>query len=92
MLKPNFEKADGLGISNSSQRIPHKKSSQKNSPKKFLLKKSSKKIPKKSKKFPNNFLIFFLRFYFENIQIPTSHLEAENPFRLVCFPNLNWGP
>ena len=68
-------------------------SSQKISPKIFLpkliltkiLKKSSsqkcspKKFSKKSS--PKNSQDF------ENIQLPTSHLEAENPFGLVCLKN-----
>ena len=47
---------------------------QKIPPKKFLQKNPSKKFLKKSKKFPNNFSKNSQ--YFENIQFPTSHLEA----------------
>ena len=36
-----------------------------------------RKIPKKIQEFPKNSQDF------ENIQFPTSHLEAENPFGLV---------
>ena len=65
-----------------------KKSSQKilpkNSFKKIPPKKSFKKMPQKSKKNPNNFSKNSQ--YFENIQFLKSHLEAENPFRLV-FPH-----
>ena len=60
-----------ISLSYSSQRIPSKKSSKNISPKKFLKKNPPKKFPKK---FLNKF---------ENIQFPSSHLEAENPFGLV---------
>jgi hypothetical protein len=64
-------------IIDNSQRIQHRipKEFPKNSlrvPKEFP--KNSQKIPKK---FPKNSQDF------ENIQFPTSHLEAENPFGLV---------
>ena len=50
----------------------------------FLPKNSFQKIlPKNSKQLPNNFSISFSDF--ENIQFPSSHLEAENPFGLGFF-------
>ena len=78
-------------------KILPKNSSKKNSPKKFLPKKflqkksykkipqkKSKKFPKKSRKKPKNFQTISQKVpNFENIQFPTSHLEAENPFGLV---------
>ena len=63
------------------QRIPPKKSSQKNPSKKFLPKNLPGNSPKMLKKFPNNFSKNSKDF--ENIQFPTSHLEAENSFGLV---------
>ena len=80
---------------NSSKKILPKKSSQKNPPKKilpknppkknppkkFLQKNPPKNFPMKSKNFPSNFSKKSLDF--ENIQFPTSHLEAENHFRLI---------
>ena len=53
----------------------------KNSPKNFqkIPKKLHKNLPKNQKKNPIN----FSKKDFENIQFPTSHLEPENPFRLV---------
>ena len=72
--------------------IPHKKSSKtilqnilpKISPKKFLQNKYSKKIPlKNSPQNSKNFPTISQKFFFEKIQFPTSHLEAENPFGLV---------
>jgi hypothetical protein len=69
---------------NLDKSIPPKKilpkySSKKSSQKKIFQKNFAKKIPPKNpknfSKIPN----------FENIQFPTSHLEAENPFGLA-FP------
>jgi hypothetical protein len=75
---------------NSSKQNPPKKnlpkkSSPKHPPKKILPKKSSKNIPqKKTKKNPKKFQTLSQKVpNFENIQFPTSHLEAENPFGLV---------
>ena len=76
---------------NSSQKIPPKKSSQKIPPKNFPSKNSSKKIlqkkfQKKSKKIPKNpkkKSNTSSKKDFENIQFPSSDLEAENPFGLV---------
>ena len=80
---------------NSSKKIPPPKNPSKNFllknppqkiyPKKFLQK--NWKIPKKSENSLNNFLKNSQDF--ENIQFPTSHLEAENPFGLVLFSFLN---
>ena len=77
---------------NSSQETPPKKIL----PKKILPKKSFQIIPpKKSRKFPKNSskkaqknpknfqTVSHNVPNFENIQFPTSHLGAENPFRLV---------
>ena len=67
----------------SSQKNPFKIFLQKILPKKNLSKKFRQKNPqKKSKKNPKNFSKIP---NFENIQFPTSHLEAENPFGLA-FP------
>jgi hypothetical protein len=55
-----------------------KKSSQKKSMK------NPKNSSKKSRKNPKNFQTISQKVpNFENIQFPTSHLEAENPFGLV---------
>ena len=78
----------------SSQKNLQKKTLPKNPPKKFLSKnpsknnKESKKNPKNSPKKslinPKNFQTISEKVpNFENIQFPTSHLEAKNPFGLV---------
>jgi hypothetical protein len=78
-----------VDLNNKNKEFLPKKSSQK-----ILPKKSSKKIQGKSKKFPSKIpqkipkkikTISQKVPNFENIQFPTSQLEAENPFRLVCF-------
>jgi hypothetical protein len=68
----------------SCKKILQKKSSKK-SYKKNPTKKSSKKFPKKiPPKNSKNFQTVSQKVpSFENIQFPTSHLEAENPFGLV---------
>ena len=71
-----------------SQNEPPKKFLPINSSKNVPPKKSSKKIPKKSKKFPINFSKN--SWDFENIQFPTSQLEAENPFGLVFLLNCSF--
>ena len=65
---------------NSSQKNLPKKSSQESSKKTLqkILQKNKKESRKKSKKFPKNFSKSN-----ENIQFPTSHMEAEDPFGLV---------
>ena len=77
---------------NPPKKILPKKFSQKNPPKKFLskkflqkeFKKNPKNSPKKSRINPKNFQTISQKVpNFENIQFPTSHLEAENPFGLV---------
>ena len=86
----------------SPQKNPPEKSSQKIFPKKsfqkILLKnsaeKNSKKNPKNTPlkfwKNPKNFQSISQKVpNFENIQFPTSHLEAENPFGLVLIAYYN---
>ena len=71
---------------NSSKKNHSKKFLQKNPPpKKIVRKNPPKKFQKKSWKNPNNFSKIP---NFENIQFPTSHLEAENPFGLFFLKNL----
>jgi hypothetical protein len=49
--------------------------------------KNPKNSSKKSRKNPKNFQTISQKVpNFENIQFPTSHLEAENPFGLVFIP------
>ena len=76
---------------NPPKKILLKESSQKNPAKKFSQKIHPKKIQEKSTKFPKKILKKSQKFQtiaqkvpnFENIQFPTSFLEAENPFGLV---------
>jgi hypothetical protein len=72
----------------SSQKNPPPKKSSKKIPPKKILQKKSKKNPKnsskKSQKNPKTFQTISQKVpNFENIQFPTSHLEAETPFELV---------
>jgi len=63
--------------------IPPKEFLPKNPPKKIPLKKIQEKS-KKSRKNPKHFQTISQKVpNFENIQFPTSHLEAENPFGLL---------
>ena len=68
-----------FSIEKQSWNLP-KKSSQESSKKTLqkILQKKKKESRKKSKKFPKNFSKSN-----ENIQFPTSHMEAEDPFGLV---------
>jgi hypothetical protein len=83
-----------VDLNNINKEFLPKKSSQKKSSKKILPKKSSKKNPRKIQKIslknppknPKKFQTISQKVpNFENIQFPTSHLKAKNPFRLVCF-------
>ena len=75
---PFFESTQNISAIICSQKIP---------PNKFLPKNSSQKIPKriqrKSEKFPKKFSKNC--YDFENIQFPTSQLEAEHPFVLFLY-------
>jgi len=66
-------------LPNNSPKIPKKFKNSQRIPKEFP--KNSQKIPQKNPiEFPQNS---------QNIQFPTSHLEAENPFGLVLNLILN---
>ena len=87
----DFNNINKYFLKTSSQKNLPKKILQKilpkNPPKEILPKRSSQKNPKppkKSKKNPKNSKTIPQTVPdFENIQFPTSHLEAENPFGLV---------
>ena len=73
--------------------MPPKKCLPKN-PSKILqnnFKNSLKIPPKNPPKNPKNLKQFLKKVNFENIQLPISHLEAENPFGLVLKQNLKFG-